>query len=228
MQVTDPVLVKMDHYLHNWKSVQDPRHVFLSCYKMMSANMVLAIKRKEFNDLVWVNKLLTRFANYYFESLTCYDCGEQTPKVWDHVHKTTCSNNLSDIQVLILGVNAHINYDLVLALYDLLTPEWQQLSKAQREQRYKDHCHVNQVIANTIDQVQDEVLEPLNPALKWIDNLFFRIDEYLISKLIASWREAVWENTLLMLAMQSQEEREQFRIRLEKSVLARGETICVF
>ena len=83
-----------------------------------------------------------------------------------------------------MGVNAHINYDLVLALFDMLQPEWKQLSNQQKQIRLEDHNYVNQVIARTIDRVQDELLEPSNPGLAWVDKLFGRVDEFLISKLI--------------------------------------------
>ncbi|MCZ4317508.1 DUF5995 family protein [Aequorivita viscosa] len=228
MSPTDPVLVKMARYADDWKATKDSRHVFLSCYHLMSTNMVSAINNNEFHDSAWVNTLLHRFADYYFDSLTCYDCGDLTSKVWEHAHKTTCTKELSELQCLILGVNAHINYDLVLALFDLLKPEWNSLSITQRQQRYEDHKHVNYVIACTIDRVQDEILEPLNPMLEWVDSLLGRMDEYLISKLITSWREDVWENTQMLLKIEQPEAHEAFRFQLEKTVLKRADTICVF
>ena len=119
MKISDPVLIKMGQYIEHWKACKDTRYIFLSCYHAMSANMISAIDKEEFQDTVWVSNLLRRFADYYFESLTCYDCGSQTPKVWEFAHKVTLDKDLSELQLLILGVNAHINYDLVLALYDL-------------------------------------------------------------------------------------------------------------
>lgn len=228
MQATDPVLVKIGQYVEDWKSAKDSRYVFLSCYHLMSTNMVSAISNDEFNDTPWVDKLLRRFADYYFEGLTCYDCGEQASLVWNSAHSATCDNNLSEIQLLILGVNAHINYDLVLALYDLLVPEWNTLSEIQKSHRYQDHHRVNHVIASTIDRVQDEVLEPLNPKLVWVDMLLGRLDEYLISRLITSWREDVWKNSQKLLNMEHPGEREAFRQKLENEVLKRADMIRMF
>jgi len=227
MNTIDPVLTKMGQYVEKWKSSSDSRYVFLSCYQMMSTNMIGSIRNSEFHDTEWVNELLNRFANYYFDSLVCYDCGEKTPEVWLKAHKACKENQLSELQLLILGVNAHINYDLVLALYDMLQPEWNSLSETKRRERYEDHSHVNRIIANTIDQVQDEVLEPINPALDWIDKLFGRMDEFLISRLIANWREDVWENTQKLLTMEEVEEKEKFRKRLEQDVLRIGDTISI-
>ncbi len=228
MATTDPVLIKMSEYVEKWKSSKDSRYVFLSCYSMMSTNMISAIDKREFHDEVWVKKLLNHFADYYFKSLTCYDCGDLTPKVWEYAHKATLNNELSDLQLLILGVNAHINYDLVFALYDMLKPEWQTLSEIQKRERYEDHCHVNHVIAKTIDRVQDEILEPLNPSLEWIDLLFGRMDEFLISRLIKNWRGNVWDSAQELLKIDPPEDREYFRLKLEDEVLKRADLISVF
>lgn len=228
MQEIDTVLFKMNEHIAKWKSCDDKRHVFLSCYHLMSANMVEALANKDFHDTAWVNKLLNRFAEYYFDSLFCFDCGEITPEVWLHAHRACNENKVSELQLLILGVNAHINYDLVFALYDLLAPEWKQLSESKKRKRYEDHSHVNNIIAGTIDRVQDEILEPLHPSLEWIDKLFGRMDEFLISRLITGWREEVWENSQKMLQMNSAEEREHFRRKLEIDVLRKVEIIEFF
>ncbi len=228
MQPTDSVIHKMQDYITTWKSCDDSRHIFLSCYEMMSANMLQAIERQAFHDNRWVRQLLELFADYYFESLDCYDCGKQTPKVWQEVHEKCKTNNFSDLQLLILGVNAHINYDLVLTLYDILNPEWEQLNDEQKSIRYKDHTHVNLIIGDTIDRVQDEILEPGHPSLQWIDTLMGRLDEFLISKLISSWREDVWENAQKLLSLKKEKDRETFILNLEKEVLLIDKRISTF
>jgi hypothetical protein len=220
------ILNKMDQRIQEWKSCQDSRYVFLSCYKMMSANMLVALSKNEFHDSVWVGKLLNRFADYYFDGLSCFECGDQTPEVWLAAHNATLEKELSELQMLVLGVNAHINYDLVLALYDMLAPEWESLTEEQRKMRYEDHCYVNNIIARTIDAVQDRILEPENRFLAFIDVVFGRVDEYLISQLISSWREDVWKNTQVMMQVSNDFERETFRKKIETEVLELGDTIC--
>ena len=50
------------------------------------------------------------------------------------------------LQNLLLGINAHINYDLVLTIYDMPAPEWERLTEEQRRRRFQDHCTVNVII----------------------------------------------------------------------------------
>lgn len=216
---TIDTLERMDQHIANWVSSDDQRKTFLQCYRAMTANMADAINDNKFEDNAWVNLLLNRFAEYYFDALACYECASNTPKVWYEVHKDTGTTSLHPIQHLLLGVNAHINYDLVLALYDILWPEWPTANNELRAKRYRDHCKVNQVIAATIDQVQDEIIEPGRPAMALIDTLLGRMDELLISHLIASWRDDVWEHAVQMLNTTSESGRETLRVKIESDVM---------
>jgi hypothetical protein len=188
----------------------------------MTVNMLRAIEAGQFHDNSWAQKLLLRFAEYYFLALGAYD-HQQTScaAVWKYTHDCTCKQRLHVLQQLLLGINAHINYDLVLSLVDLLDPEWHQLAEAERQRRYEDHCRVNEVIAATIDTVQDTVVERYDPRLDLIDRLFGNLDERLLSGLISHWRQEVWEKALAFLATPPGQ-REPLRQNLEAVVLKRA------
>lgn len=44
------VLERMDRYLAQWREADDARHVSLSCYRMMTARMLLAIDERACQD----------------------------------------------------------------------------------------------------------------------------------------------------------------------------------
>ncbi len=221
-----PVVARMQTLIRQWEERADQRAIFLNCYMMMTCNMLSAIDQHEFNDPAWVERLLHRFADYYFVALEAY---EQTPTaapvVWQLAHNATRDPGALPLQKLLLGVNAHINYDLVLTLVDLLGPEWADLSDSQRVARYADHCHVNDVIGRTIDAVQDQVLEPAMPVMDILDKLLGRIDEVLISRLITQWRETVWQNAIRLLETPEPGEQAGLIQRVEQDALRLGEVI---
>ena len=223
MEVNNSVVDKMMETVKKFEANKDNRTIFLHCYSMMTANMLLAIEQNKFHDTQWVNQLLNRFADYYFNALTCYDCGEETPTVWKEVHKAAASKKLHVIQHLLLGVNSHINYDLVLTLYDMLSPEWADLSDEMRVKRYQDHCSVNLIIGDTIDKVQDEVVEKYSPSMDVIDKLMGRLDEFLLLKLITAWRDKVWDHTQELLVLEGEAERTKYILELEKKVLKKAD-----
>ncbi|MBN1669102.1 MAG: hypothetical protein JW862_18555 [Anaerolineales bacterium] len=218
------VLSRMQTQIEHWELAHDPRLIFLQCYQLMTANMLTAIQQAKFEDGPWVDRLLHRFADYYFVALDTYEQQPSTaPPVWTLTHERTLQARILPVQMLLLGVNAHINYDLVLTLVELLQPEWETLPAHQRQGRYRDHCLVNIIIANSIDAVQDQVLEPAMPGLDLLDRWLGGIDERLISGLIRRWRESVWQNAQAMLESNHPGSQEQLRKRVEADALRLAE-----
>jgi len=220
------VVVRMQQLVHRWEDASDRRAIFLTCYMMMTENMQSAIERQEFRDCEWVDRLLNHFAGYYFVALAAYDRDPSSaPLVWQLAHEAARDGDSMALQQLMLGVNAHINYDLVFALADVLGPEWDGLSEEQRRIRYADFCFVNDIIGRTIDAVQDQVLEPAMPVMELVDRLFGSLDERLISRIITDWRESVWEHAARLLETADADERARLALQVEEEALRRGDVI---
>jgi hypothetical protein len=215
-----PVVSRMATQIREWEGAADERSVFLNCYLLMTRNILSAIERSEFHDSAWVNSLMERFADYYFVALEAYENEPASaPAVWQVAHNMTRAPNTLALQKLLVGVNAHINFDLVLSLVDMLGPEWDALAADQRSARYDDHCHVNEVIGRTIDAVQDQVLEPAMPWMAILDEVLGSMDEKLVSHLITHWREAVWHNAVQLLETSEPSERARLILQVEREAL---------
>ena len=145
--------------------------------------------------------------------------------MWQLAHNAAGDPQVSALQKLLLGVNAHINYDLVLTLVDLLHSEWRSQSEAHRISRYRDHCHINDIIGLTIDAVQEQILEPAKPIMKIVDNLLGPVDEIMISRLITHWRETVWLNAAGLLELSDKEEKNKRVKQIEEEALEIGKLI---
>lgn len=220
-------LARMQALLQRWQENDDRRTVFLSCYAMMTSNMLAAIERHEFADPGWTRQLLERFAGYYFAALESYErSAEGAPPVWRLAHDAARDPDCSALQQLMLGVSAHINYDLVFTVVDVLEVEWLGLGEDQIAVRHADFCHVNEVIAGTIDAVQDRVLEPLMPILDLVDRLLGPVDELAVSHLISLWRAAVWRSACEMLRAKTHEQA-LVALRVEDEALRIGMRICL-
>jgi ribosomal protein S18 acetylase RimI-like enzyme len=225
---TPSAIDHMQALIAEWEKEGNPQAVFLSCYQRMTSNVLAAIERKEFQDPAWVKNVLDRFASYYFAALEAYEWeAASAPPVWQLAHNTAHNPHSLAIENLLLGVNAHINFDLVLTLVDLLRPEWDDLSAEERATRYSDHCYINEVLARTIDTVQDEVLEPAMPVMALVDTLLGPLDEFLASRLITHWREKVWQNAVRLLEAADREERVSVLQKVEEDTLELGRLICL-
>lgn len=192
----------MNELSSTWDRVGDRRAVFAAAYGRMTEAMLGAISRKEFQDPVWVDRLLDRFADYYFDAVDAWDRDVDCPLVWCDAFAACDQEDLHTLQVLFLGINAHINHDLVFALTDVLD-DWDRLDATRRLEREVDHRNVNLVIARTVDVVQDEVIDPRSPALGFLDDMFVGLDEWVFSRLIADWRAEVWDQAQRLLVAPS-------------------------
>jgi hypothetical protein len=226
MTPSDPdILPRMAALIDGWEQAGDRRAVFLRCYMLITSNMLDAIAAGEFRDGPWVDRLLHDFAGYYFAALADYEERRTACAVWRLAHDT-CRADADVVQLMLLGVNAHINYDLVLTLVDLLDHEWPDLGDDLRAQRYADYCHVNAIIGRTIDAVQDGLIEPQSPAMALVDRLLGPADEWIISRLITGWREEVWEYATRVMALPPDARRDLIAA-VEAETLRRGDAILL-
>jgi hypothetical protein len=220
MSAQPSVVDRMQDRINRWDQSGDPRAVFLSCYALMTQNMLDAVEAGEFTDAAWVSHLLHHFAGYYFDALDAYEAGAAcAPEVWRCAHDAARRSNAPAISLLLLGVNAHINYDLVLAVADLLEPEWPNLSDEGRRARYDDYCRVNDTIGRTIDSVQDGILEKREPIMALVDTLLGPVDEWLVSREITEWREEVWGSAVRRVETTGEAQREVLRREIEASAM---------
>lgn len=223
---TNLVLERMQTQIERWDVCADRRCIFLKCYRLMTANMIEGLRSGRFLDAAWVSVLLERFAEYYFEALAAWEREPASaPRVWQLAHEACRQPNVLVVQSLLLGVNAHINYDLVLVLVELLQGQWPRLSASARGNRFTDYCRVNAVIAETIDSVQDEILEPAAPLMDLVDKGLGRLDELAIARLITRWRRGVWGHSVRLLEASSPQEHAAARGAMEAAALRRAEAL---
>jgi hypothetical protein len=217
---------RMADRIQQWEAAADRRAVFLSCYAMMTRNVLAAVHAGDFHDPPWVHDLLERFAEYYFAAVEAYEAKTAgVPAAWRVAFDAANDPDLEVMQHLLLGINAHINYDLVLCLGDVLAPEWQALSDDQRHARYLDHCRINEIIGHTIDAVQDQIVEHYSPWMDIVDRVLGSLDEWLTLRLIAHWREQVWARAVARVELADDAAREAQRLEIEERIANRGRLI---
>jgi hypothetical protein len=214
-----PVADRMQALAEQWQAAADRRAVFLNCYLLMTRNMLAALEAGEFLD---------RFAGFYFDALAAYEQGDPSvPPVWRITHDAALQPGTAVLQDLMLGVNAHINYDLVLAVAELMAAEWQGHSEDTRRRRYEDYCHVNAVVARTVDAVQDRVVETLVPWLAIVDTLLGPLDEDLADWMITRWRDEVWGQAVRLIETPESAAREELRRKVEADTVERAKAILL-
>jgi hypothetical protein len=213
----------MQSQMQAFEEAGDDRAIFLTCYAMMTENMLRRADACGFEDCEWVLGLTHRFADYYFDALACYN-SQLSPPVWHATFDHACRRKAPVLQNLLLGINAHICYDLIFALYDTIHAEWEVLSAEERARRHRDYCRVNEVIGATLDAVQDTVVEPRSRALAIVDVTMLRLDEWAMRTLLVRWREQVWGDAIAYLSA-AEEERPALREAYTRQAEARAHAL---
>lgn len=222
-----PAVDRMAELLEAWEQAGDRRAFFLGCYRAMTRRMLAALDAGRFADARWVRSLLERFADYYFDTIDACCAGRpHASAVWRRAHEAAARPRTLAVQCLLLGVNAHVNYDLVFAVVDVLQGEWSRLSMTERQARHDDFSLVNRIIAETVDEVQDEVLERYAPSMNVLDTLLGPLDEWVAAHLIARWRDNVWDNAVRWLETTDPAARAALHAAVEAAALAWAARLC--
>lgn len=213
---------RMAAQIDTWEKAGDRRAIFLACYVRMTEQMFTAVAAGRFHDPGWVSELIHNFAAYYFSALTAFEADDpRLARVWRVAFERACAPTTPVVVSLLLGVNAHINYDLVQVLADMLGPSWSDLAPRVRGDRYADYCTVNAVIAATVDRVQDEVVEPYARLMQLLDVTAGPLDEWCTARLLSGWRADVWAQALAIVEAPDLPTSQALRRQADDLALAR-------
>lgn len=186
------VLARMESLQSRLDATGDWRAVFCHTYRLTTLRVGEAIGRGEFLDAEWMTRLDVRFAEYYFDALAQWDEYMSGVEPWKIAFAECKAQRTTALQDIALGMNAHINHDLVLAIIDVLGPD------DDLDQRRADHDHINTVLARIVDEVQDDVERRYDPLASVFDLALGTLDEEIMGWVIEIARNHVWEHVLLL------------------------------
>jgi len=92
---------------------------FNTTYKIITKAVNHAGLHDRFEHPDWLEKLDILFAKYYFRALDDYTHHKVVPVSWNTLFSSAVSDNHPLYLYMAMGVNAHVNHDLSLTLYDV-------------------------------------------------------------------------------------------------------------
>jgi hypothetical protein len=116
---------------------------------------------------------------------------------------------------MLLGINAHINYDLAYGIYLNLKEHEDGRDHLLLPRRKFDHDQVNNILVNTIPQVESVLTRDYGGELRLMGALVGDLDEVLGELGIKYYRERVWWSAISFLSAQSPEELQLVHDRLD-------------
>ena len=157
----------MTTLVDQWEAAHDRRAIFLGCYRLMTRNMLDAIEAGRFHDDVWVSNLLHRFCRLLLSALDLYEQASQaTPPVWKLAFDATRDEDVRRCSICCWASTRTSISIWFLALRSTRSRNGPTLRPEQRAQRHADHELVNRIIGETVDAVQDQVIDRHAPWFK--------------------------------------------------------------
>jgi hypothetical protein len=216
----EALLARMDDRLAEFRRDDDSRQVFLTVYRAMTETMHRSLRRDMFLDPAWSRDLTLRFAGLYFDADEAFVEGSGCPEPWDVAFRAAQADHILVLEHALLGINAHIVYDLPRAVADTLVAfgdtEGEGDHASLLARRRFDFEVVNHLLARTTDQVQLLLAEHFTPTIRLLDRLAFRLDEYAAEAFLRYARTQGWHTAVAMAFCRNETEREVVRAHLER------------
>lgn len=185
----DDVLHRLDGLIEDARRRRDRRGYFSALYRRMTRRVQLGITRGEFDDGARMERFDVFFARRYFDAWDAFGCGLPTARAWREALVSPERPRLI-LQYLLLGMNAHINYDLALSAYDTMRPGGVRPLE-------RDFMKINDLLAELLDGVQG-LIGRFSPTLSAVDVLGGRRDEAIADFSMRRARRDAWEAALLL------------------------------
>ena len=120
-------------------------------YKKVTERIKEGIAQKEFEDNPRMERLDVIFANRYLAAYFAYKEGEKPSLSWENAFEAAKNQRLLILQHLLLGINAHINLDLGIAVSETVGPQ------GTLENIHNDFNKINAILASMVDGVQQKI-----------------------------------------------------------------------
>jgi hypothetical protein len=164
-----------------------------------------------FNDTNYIIHEGAVFAAMYMDAYDSWHSQrrDRTPDPWAIAFDAAANRSVSAGGNLLLGMNAHIQYDrpFVLASVGLVEPDG--------SSRKADNDQVNVFLNRVADDLMAEIARRFDPTID-DTNLPTTLDDLLSFQVVAAWRETAWRNAERLVAARSAEERTAIAADIEQ------------
>jgi hypothetical protein len=211
------VIGRMEAVLAQLREHRDSRRFFHATYLGTTRAVGAELAAGGFLDAAWVERWDVVFAGLYLDALESGLRGERVPGPWAAAFGA--GGAVAPARHVLLGMNAHINYDLPQALLAVIS-DAEFGDPALLARREADHRHIDQVLAALVDRADAPPETTGSRSLP--DRLIAPANRLATKRFLAEARAKVWANTrVLACALRHGQAAYQAR-RTELEQLAAG------
>jgi len=191
----DALIERMQAMLEPLQAAGDPKRVFHATYLRTTIAVAEAIKRPGgFADPDWTGRWDVAFAGLYLEALERVQAGEQPSRPWAVAFGAP--PGLPVLNRLLLGMNAHINYDLPQALLAVIT-DGEFDDPALIARREADHQAIDDILASRVSAEDDELIGLAGPG-SLLTRVLKPLNQAGTKRFLREARQKVWANAIAL------------------------------
>jgi hypothetical protein len=198
----DGLLDRMGALLEPMVEAEDPRRYFLAVYMRTTAAVRTELADARlggFVDPEWTEAWDLAFADLYLDAIERWNEDGSAPGPWQVAFAAGMEGpRVPPIRHLLLGMNAHINYDLPQALLAVIPDEAFDDPRL-RERRAKDHRHIDEILASRVPE-EDRLLRAVElPGDRTLlDRALTPLNRGATRRFLAEARAKVWRNAVAL------------------------------
>ncbi|WP_448623660.1 DUF5995 family protein [Geodermatophilus sp. URMC 64] len=173
----------------------DPGRYFLGTYLRITQAVRGALDDGLFEDPAWLERWDVDFAGLYLDALEAYRRDPATaPEPWRRAFGA--DPGLRPEGHVLLGVNAHINFDLPQSLVRVI-PDEEFADPAALARRERDHERIDGVLASRV-AAEDVELQRAGDPRTLVDHVLGPLNRTATRLFLREARRKVWANTAVL------------------------------
>jgi hypothetical protein len=193
-RMIEDLIARMAALLESLQDSGDPRRYFHATYQRTTMAVAEELKRRGFVDPEWVERWDVAFADLYLDALQAALAGREPTRPWAIAFGAPAG--LPALRHVLLGMNAHINFDLPQALLVVITDE-QFDDPALLARRESDHKAIDTVLPTRVAAEDDELTQISGPGTL-MDRLLRPFNRLGTQRFLREAREKVWANSIAL------------------------------
>ena len=189
------VAARMEELLRPLDGRGDPARFFLGTYLRTTRAVGAALDAGSFEDPTWVAAWDVHFAGIYLDALEAW---HQDPRTVGAPWRLAfgAAPGLPPEAHVLLGMNAHINFDLPQSLLRMIPPA-DFASPTVLERRRRDHERIDDVLAAQVG-TEDAALRRAGGRRTMLDRLLAPVNRRASRIFLREARRKVWANTVAL------------------------------
>jgi hypothetical protein len=180
------IITRLEAEIAAAKATRSRVGFFASLYRRVTLEIKRRIEQGLFENSAAMVDLDLDFATRYFDALDAFRGGAELSECWRTAFEGSADNQLLIVQHLLLGMNAHINFDLAISTAKVAR------NGGGLAAMQNDFNDVNSIFGRLTEDVESRIGE-VSPRFHELDTLGGNSDEIALGFSIRRARQQAWQ-----------------------------------